>query len=222
MYFNKPVMVRIGEDFYWEGEQIGPCECVMELDKAKKFIRIYKKWYKKYAYINWLENEKSRYECMLCGEDNPNALVYHHLGKKYTGLSKTDRIANMVANQLPLYVIVNEMSKCTILCATCHQKIEREGDEARDDVYDIYNRLYGRNIGDTYHAPGDETWETLENRMRFSDDMTVPIEIVGSFEPSYLKKYGMEEGMKSYLVAVDDDIYWENRCELRRIERGNK
>ncbi len=45
-------------------------------DKAYEVHYNLQEWCKKYAYINWLENEKSRYECMLCGEDIDQSITY--------------------------------------------------------------------------------------------------------------------------------------------------
>jgi hypothetical protein len=105
------------------------------------------------------------------------------------------------------------MSKCTILCAACHQKIEREGDEARDDIYDIYNRLFGDNskfcVVDRNYVPGDETSESLDNRIEFRKNMQyVSIEIVASFEPAYLES--LDEGFSDYVESVTEDNYMKN------------
>ena len=65
---------------------------------------------------NWLNEEKKKHGCAICGYNcNPAALEFHHINPK----TKTHEIAAK-------YAIKNnteEMKKCIILCANCHREI---------------------------------------------------------------------------------------------------
>ena len=59
---------------------------------------------------------KSQLKCSVCGEDCPAALDFHHAN------SNKDRSVAALKG-FSKQRIVDEMAKCTCVCATCHRKI---------------------------------------------------------------------------------------------------
>ena len=66
---------------------------------------------------DWLKEYKKGLVCGICGEDTPCCLDFHHKGKKDWGIAK------MVANNRGIEKILEEISKCDVVCANCHRKI---------------------------------------------------------------------------------------------------
>jgi hydroxymethylglutaryl-CoA reductase len=64
----------------------------------------------------WMRNLKSTMQCQQCGCDQGLCLEFHHEDEKFMG------IANMVNQAYSENKILEEISKCTILCANCHRK----------------------------------------------------------------------------------------------------
>ena len=71
--------------------------------------------------------------CIQCGYDDYRALQFHHLrDKKYN-------ISDMLTMGLSLDKIMEEISKCVVLCANCHQiesfaEKQKKGSEKRIKV----------------------------------------------------------------------------------------
>lgn len=60
---------------------------------------------------------KERNGCQICGEDEPCCLVFHYVNpddKEYT--------VSTMFRRYSIEKIINEISKCAILCANCHRK----------------------------------------------------------------------------------------------------
>ena len=189
MYFKKPVIVRLQNSIAYytpNRPRIGVRDAVMELDRVKLHRKYFKRAYRKFAYDRWFENTKLQFVCVVCGRDgDPDTLIFHHLGEEFTGRRKLDSISSMVKKQLPLYRIENEMSKCATLCANCHQKYEKEGKEALEELYNMSERHYG-----IYYAPGESSDSTEHLREQFIKNREeLPIELVGFFDIAYLNKY---------------------------------
>lgn len=67
--------------------------------------------------VDWFTEYKKTLACVLCGEKEPACLDFHHLRDK-------DReVAVMVKNGAGKQAILDEISKCIIVCANCHRKI---------------------------------------------------------------------------------------------------
>ena len=55
-------------------------------------------------------------KCADCGETFPEVCYdFHHTG------DKTDAVANMIRDNKKLETILEEVSKCVLLCANCHR-----------------------------------------------------------------------------------------------------
>ncbi len=80
-------------------------------------------------------------------------------------MPKKRSISSMVSRQFPLPAIEHEMSKCVVLCASCHQKTERGVKEALDDLYHTSTRYYK-----TYYPPGEEA----KTQKLIPDDLEKP------------------------------------------------
>lgn len=63
--------------------------------------------------------ESKRTACMLCGEDHPAALDFHHRDPSQKSFS----IGLAVGNNLYLSSLSEEIDKCDVLCSNCHRKL---------------------------------------------------------------------------------------------------
>jgi len=66
----------------------------------------------------WFEYKKSL-RCSRCSENHPACLVFHHDNPK----KKERAISQMIVRIYPREKILEEIKKCTVLCANCHRKL---------------------------------------------------------------------------------------------------
>ena len=98
------------------------------IDKVRKYRR---DWYaknsdrakakvseRKRQLRQWFQDLKSNMKCARCSEDDPVCLEFHHIdsNKKETYLS------NAITHGWSKQHILEEISKCEVLCANCHRK----------------------------------------------------------------------------------------------------
>ena len=62
-----------------------------------------------------LRNYLKDHPCKKCGFSNPAALEFHHTKDKKM------EISNLVMGGYPPRVVLEEISKCIVLCANCHR-----------------------------------------------------------------------------------------------------
>ena len=67
----------------------------------------------------WLWDHKASEGCVLCGEDDPRCLDYHHEQPDKKKFS-----IGSVSSSIPTHAIRIEMKKCVVICANCHRKVE--------------------------------------------------------------------------------------------------
>ena len=68
----------------------------------------------------WLRNYKKTLKCQECGENHPACLDFHHRNEK----DKIDAISKVIhCKGWGKELILEETSKCDILCANCHRKL---------------------------------------------------------------------------------------------------
>ena len=66
----------------------------------------------------WYQEYKSHLECETCGESESCCLVFHHVGN-----DKKENISTLWNRRWPIDKILDEMSKCIVLCSNCHMKL---------------------------------------------------------------------------------------------------
>lgn len=94
--------------------------CVAKVDK---------KWYDKNKEIRfrtnklWQEKQKQKFiafkatqKCAKCDENDIRCLDFHHVNKE----TKVRNVSNMM--KFSFEKIMEEVSKCIVLCANCHRK----------------------------------------------------------------------------------------------------
>jgi len=69
----------------------------------------------------WFQAYKSTLNCIVCAENTSVCLDFHHLGDE-----KKDFNISVIALQgWGKKTIVDEISKCIVLCANCHRKVHK-------------------------------------------------------------------------------------------------
>jgi hypothetical protein len=76
------------------------------------------------------EEYKSVHTCVLCGEENPVVLEFHHLKKRNGKKHKT--ISNMVTSHALWDRILEEINKCVVLCSNCHLIVHDQIEKCED------------------------------------------------------------------------------------------
>ena len=82
--------------------------------KGKRDNRYYNQY--KIKIREWFQELKLGLKCEECGFSHPAALCFHH---KDTD-TKIDDVSTMVAKAKSKKVILEEISKCKVLCHNCH------------------------------------------------------------------------------------------------------
>jgi len=71
----------------------------------------------------WFQELKNGLSCVRCGESHNSCLEFHH--KDPT--TKIMSLANMPKSGFSKEVILEEITKCEVLCANCHRKLHSDG-----------------------------------------------------------------------------------------------
>lgn len=64
----------------------------------------------------WFKDYKGQLECLVCGENHPATLVFHHRDPN----DKDNVVSDMVRNGFSKEKILKEIEKCDVLCANHH------------------------------------------------------------------------------------------------------
>lgn len=67
--------------------------------------------------VRWLDEYKSKLSCEVCGIQEPVALCFHHIHDEH----KWKAVSVMVHNGCSVNRLLEEISKCTVLCSNCHR-----------------------------------------------------------------------------------------------------
>lgn len=67
----------------------------------------------------FIEEYKKTLECMLCGENHPACLEFHHRDP----LTKSYDISDMARDVRNINKVLEEIAKCDVLCSNCHKKL---------------------------------------------------------------------------------------------------
>lgn len=66
----------------------------------------------------WISDVKSNYSCLVCNESAVECLDLHHINPE----TKTDTVSNLLSDNRPMRLVIEEVEKCVTLCANCHRK----------------------------------------------------------------------------------------------------
>ena len=69
--------------------------------------------------LKWFRELKLNYRCIVCGEDEPYCIDFHHLDPK----NKLFGVGATNAQRYPKQKILDEIKKCVPLCSNCHRKL---------------------------------------------------------------------------------------------------
>jgi len=69
----------------------------------------------------WFKEMKRKLQCIQCGENHEACLDFHHRDPK-----EKDRAISRSFNSLGRIKVMEEISKCDVLCANCHRKLHFE------------------------------------------------------------------------------------------------
>lgn len=94
------------------------------IEKRKRQQRKIKEWYVEY---------KKTLCCMVCGENHPACLQFHHREKE----GKSFTIADMAMRPSGKKRLINEIAKCDVLCVNCHAKSHWRETHKTDDWEEI-------------------------------------------------------------------------------------
>jgi hypothetical protein len=118
------------DEFPWKKRWLGKRHAVCKTCTAERSKRIYEddketqiarvrvntQRYRQTAREYVLEY-LSTHPCSQCGESDPRALEFHHVGEK------SDEVSRLIGRGAPVEVIQKEVSQCIVLCANCHRKL---------------------------------------------------------------------------------------------------
>lgn len=65
----------------------------------------------------WIEKYKEEQKCERCGENRSKALQFHHKEPSKKG----KQVSRLVSNGVTIERIKEEIEKCEVICANCHQ-----------------------------------------------------------------------------------------------------
>lgn len=67
----------------------------------------------------WYTEYKKTLCCIVCGENHPACLQFHHRD----GVEKSFNIGDMARRPTSKKRLINEIAKCDVLCVNCHAKL---------------------------------------------------------------------------------------------------
>lgn len=88
--------------------------------KRNKDARIQLNIIRRLEIRSMLNKIKSSSGCLLCKENTPICLDFHHLDRK----TKDIELSKARSNGWSDNRLLNEISKCVVLCSNCHRKVE--------------------------------------------------------------------------------------------------
>ena len=80
------------------------------IQKSKTKTKEIKAWYREY---------KEQLQCMICGENHPACLQFHHRNKE----EKSFTIGKLAMRPTSKKRLLDEIAKCDVLCVNCHAKL---------------------------------------------------------------------------------------------------
>ncbi|MBU5635116.1 hypothetical protein KOM00_00025 [Geomonas sp. Red69] len=80
--------------------------------------------------IDIINHIKSNRGCLLCEEDDPAKLQFHHVIPQM----KVASVANLVSRRSKLIVVLKEIDKCVCVCTGCHRTLQSHVEFILDNV----------------------------------------------------------------------------------------
>ncbi len=80
------------------------------MQRSKKKEKEIKAWYREY---------KTQLRCIICGENHPACLQFHHRNKA----EKSFTIGELAMRPTSKKRLLDEIQKCDVLCVNCHAKL---------------------------------------------------------------------------------------------------
>ena len=74
---------------------------------------------KQKAEVNALIANARSVGCLVCGENDPVVLDFHHRGN----VKKDDHVMRMAGRRISIERVRAELGKCVVLCANCHRRV---------------------------------------------------------------------------------------------------
>jgi len=100
---NQDRMKQYRKEYYHRNKESEKTRIRKRTEDLGKFLKDYK---------------NSGLSCQRCGENHPATLQFHHKDPSL----KTVAVSSMVAHGYSKDKILEEISKCEVLCANCHFK----------------------------------------------------------------------------------------------------
>jgi hypothetical protein len=86
---------------------------------ANKKLQISRNLLRRRKLQEWLKEFKSTLQCNRCSENHPACIDFHHINPN----DKLDFVSIMIRKGYSKIQILEEISKCEILCSNCHRKL---------------------------------------------------------------------------------------------------
>jgi hypothetical protein len=85
--------------------------------------------------LEWFFAQKSLGECIICQENRPEVLEYHHIDPFFKSFS----IYSAILDGAKLSAVKKEIQKCAILCSVHHKLFHKDAlYESEKILYDFY------------------------------------------------------------------------------------
>ena len=68
--------------------------------------------------VRWVADYKAKQGCLICGEDCPTCLGFHHYND-----DKEEAVSQLAARGMARELVQQEIEKCIVLCHNCHSKV---------------------------------------------------------------------------------------------------
>jgi hypothetical protein len=76
----------------------------------------------------WYEELKETLKCEKCGENHPATLDFHHIDSQIKDFGVAAGVTRL---NLSKTKILEEISKCIVLCSNCHRKLHYDEQKSR-------------------------------------------------------------------------------------------
>jgi transcription elongation factor Elf1 len=123
---------------------------------------------------------KRTFGCLLCGENNPDNLQFHHVLPDL----KLATVSELVWNRSKLVVILKEIDKCVCVCGGCHKRLG-------GDIHYIINIIKAEKWYRDWGVQEALDWSSLhpQSRMRKSTFIDVIKAVARNYQIQDFKSF---------------------------------